>query len=130
MNEWRVKQSQINEIYRSNQKLQMLIKEHQEALADPRSDYLQRLQSLQTAEQLILRGDKLEEIPGSNLAEKIIYICNNALSGFTVVGRKTSAAKDFKEFKPLFKAATVLFNKFIRTASSYEFNKIFNKFVK
>ncbi len=130
MNEWRVKQSQINEIYRSNQKLQMLIKEHQEALADPRSDYLQRLQSLQTAEQLILRGDKLEEIPGSNLAEKIIYICNNALAGFTVVGRKTSAAKDFKEFKPLFKAATVLFNKFIRTASSYEFNKIFNKFVK
>jgi DNA repair exonuclease SbcCD ATPase subunit len=130
MNEWRVKQSQINEIYRSNQKLQNLIREHQEALADPTSDYQERLQSLQTAEQLVVRGDKLEEIPGNNLAEKIIYICNNALAGFTVVGRKTSAAKEFQSFKPLFKAATVLFNKFIRTASSYEFNKIFNKFVK
>jgi hypothetical protein len=130
MNEWRVKQSQINEIYRSNQKLQNLIREHQEALADPTSDYQERLQSLQTAEQLVVRGDKLEEIPGNNLAEKIIYICNNALAGFTVVGRKTSAAKEFQSFKPLFKAATVLFNKFIRTASSYEFNKLFNKFVK
>ena len=54
----------------------------------------------------------------------------SAVGAKIVVGRKTSAAKDFQSFKPLFKAATVLFNKFIRMASSYEFNKLFNKFVK
>ena len=123
MDQWRDINNQIKSVYMQNNQLQQIIQKHRDTLAnDP--DYQARLNDLMTAETLLERGDTLENVPGETMPEKIKKICNNALAGFSSMTRH----KAEKVFQPYFNTVQAMFNRYIRTAKTIEFNKLFNKY--
>ena len=123
MDQWRDINNQIKSVYMQNNQLQQIIQKHRDTLAnDP--DYQARLNDLMTAETLLERGDTLENVPGETMPEKIKKVCNNALAGFSSMTRH----KAEKVFQPYFNTVQAMFNRYIRTAKTIEFNKLFNKY--
>lgn len=123
MDQWRDINNQIKSVYMQNNQLQQIIQKHRDTLAnDP--DYQARLNDLMTAETLLERGDTLENVPGETMPEKIKKICNNALAGFSSMTRH----KAEKVFQPYFNTVQAMFNRYIRTAKTIEFNKLFHKY--